>query len=622
MQMKSRFQTLPWVANLFALGGGILYAIRSWHFAQTQESILDEGAYLLKGFLFAKGTYFPFQDYGPWSNHMPLSFVIPGFIQKIFAPGIRTGRIGAIFFGILVVIGVWIIVRRFSNEWWSAGAVWVLVLNTAAIKMYSVAASQSLAASLLVWALVFALGKSQKLWQTTLGAVLGGILLMTRINLFPVLPLLILYIFWEHGKKAGGRAVIFGAGVVLVIHAIYWPNILKVWAAWSPTSLKPLFAAWLAPKTTPFWRPEVSLESRFISFFSGIRSHFFSIGGVWGSWVLWKHAKDWKDRSSYRAYVFLSILYGVLFLAHAMVSLGRNYCVFCFPVYLSFFQMLGIIATILFLANPPKSSTALRNGMVILFTIALTTGIGYGAFSQIGKTLLATPVPRIRSFQIQSGTVELWGLFANRFGLSYDLLLRLLPGVAGAIVGGLLALIIYLVYKVSARKTGGSMQLYAHILFSAFLLAGFILSPSIYLGGGYATYDCDTSNIIQEYENTGAYLAAVIPAGSRIFWQGTLSAVPLLYLENPRLYPAQINLDYSFRLSGDSEAMEAYGLWNEELARGWLTESDYVLVAERYYKGWLAENLSSSSHFVELDISPVVSTCTPNAYLRVFQHTR
>ena len=37
-----------------------------------------------------------------------------------------------------------------------------------------------------------------------------------------------------------------------------------------------------------------------------------------------------------------------------------------------------------------------------------------------------------------------------------------------------------------------------------------------------------------------------IPPGSRIYWFGQLSVVPLLYLPGVRIYPAQINGDYSF----------------------------------------------------------------------------
>lgn len=87
----------PWYANLLSLLGGLVYLIQSWMYAKMQTSLLDEGAYLYKGYLFAIGKYWPYQEYGPWTNHMPLSFLIPGYVQTVFGPGLRTGRYLAVF---------------------------------------------------------------------------------------------------------------------------------------------------------------------------------------------------------------------------------------------------------------------------------------------------------------------------------------------------------------------------------------------------------------------------------------------------------------------------------------------------------------------------------------------
>lgn len=105
-------------ANLLSLIGGFVYLIQSWLYAQMQTSLLDEGAYLYKGYLFAIGKYWPYQDYGPWTNHMPLSFLIPGYAQAVFGPGLRTGRYLAVILGLLTIIGLWVITRRLGGSWW------------------------------------------------------------------------------------------------------------------------------------------------------------------------------------------------------------------------------------------------------------------------------------------------------------------------------------------------------------------------------------------------------------------------------------------------------------------------------------------------------------------------
>src|SRR3990172_8033653 len=89
--------------NWITILGGLAYLSQSLVYAHTQFSLLDEGAYLYKGYLFATGQYRLYQDYGPWTNHMPLAFLIPGYVQVLFGPGLRTGRYLAVGLSLLLV---------------------------------------------------------------------------------------------------------------------------------------------------------------------------------------------------------------------------------------------------------------------------------------------------------------------------------------------------------------------------------------------------------------------------------------------------------------------------------------------------------------------------------------
>jgi len=86
---------------------------------------------------------------------------------------------------------------------------------------------------------------------------------------------------------------------------------------------------------------------------------------------------------------------------------------------------------------------------------------------------------------------------------------------------------------------------YSYWALVIFLLAGTLLTPSVVLGGGYNTYDCG-GDVIASYEAAGAHLAQNIPPGSSVYWKGSLSTVPLLYVPGIRIFPAQINDGYSF----------------------------------------------------------------------------
>ena len=75
--------------TIVTLVGVFLYVGRSLSVAHSALSNGDEGTYLFKGYYFARGDYQLFHDYGFWTNKAPLAFLIPGYIQLWFGPGLR-----------------------------------------------------------------------------------------------------------------------------------------------------------------------------------------------------------------------------------------------------------------------------------------------------------------------------------------------------------------------------------------------------------------------------------------------------------------------------------------------------------------------------------------------------
>ncbi|OQY29679.1 MAG: hypothetical protein B6I38_07955, partial [Anaerolineaceae bacterium 4572_5.1] len=178
-KLIARFKQLykiSWLADALAGVGAIIYIVQIWIYAHTQDTVLDEGLYLLKGYLFATGKYAPYQPYGPQTNKMPLAFLIPGYVQKLFGPGLRTGRYFAITLSILFLLGVWIVARRLGGDshggrasrWSGTAAVFIVALNPANLKLYSLMISEGLVATMIIWILVLTLGKKRPLWQLIL----------------------------------------------------------------------------------------------------------------------------------------------------------------------------------------------------------------------------------------------------------------------------------------------------------------------------------------------------------------------------------------------------------------------------------------------------------------------
>lgn len=614
-----RIFEIPWIAEMLAFLGILIYLFQSWTYAHTRESILDEGAYLYKGYMFVTGQYAIYQDYGFWSNHMPLSFYIPGIAQLLFGPGLRTGRYLAILLGLLALVGLWILVRRFGGRWWAAAAVWVIVINPVMIKMYSVMVSQVLIACMLIWTLVLVLGERRPLWQIGLGSVLAGVMMLTRINLAPVLPLLVLYVFWQHGRRAGIVATIAGGLTLIVGHALFWPNILRMWAFWIPSSISPFLDAWRPPlDASPSWDPNIDSAGRLLSFFQIFRVSFVAMVGTFVTWLLWPRKDDWKNKGDFRSAVFLSALILSLLLAHMWATLSKNYCVYCLPGYTTFFSLSGIVLIVITIAIWRKQMPVWYQLLLGVLVLLLSAGIGYSTFETIGNSLVDYKISRaLVGYDPPSATISLGKWLHNRYEMDNAYIRRLLPTLAGLGVGLLILVIALLVSAIYDRRQKVQRWTFGYWVLVIFLLAGTLLFPTRALGGGDDFYECQ-GDVIQSYELAGEHLAQLIPPGSKIYWKGGLSAAPLLYIPDIQIYPAQLNGDYTYYIGGDTDALSRYGFWNEELSQQWVHEADYILIQERYYSGWLAK-VTNSESFEELAPTPPTVYCRQDAQIRIFK---
>lgn len=619
-------RSTSWVPILVAALGGILFLVQAWIYIHTQASNLDEGAYVYKGYLFITGQYTPYQDYGPWTNKMPLSFLIPGFVQYLFDPGLDTARYFTFLLAGLIVLGVWILACRLGNRWWGAAIVWVFALNPAAIKMYSIAASQVLIAFLLTWTLVFTLGEGRKTWQILLGAFLAGIMVMTRINMVLVLPFLVLYILWEHGWKRGLLAAFTTIVTLIIFHALFWPGILIIWAHAIPKSLSPFLNEWRPLGVVDTWRPALSLRERILALFSGIRLHFIAVAGVLSAWILWPRRSNWKNQSNFRVAVFLSLTFIILLVFHLYASIGQDFCVFCFSGYVSFFSMIGILLLVTSFSSWKLQIPWWFGLLIFALILIITTGTGFSAFEDLGEMLLALPIPRmITDFpSLSTESVPLEAVLINKFSFEYSYLRRLVPTIAGFIMGLFIIIAVLvvrlLVKRVSTEENPKFTQnppSFGYLALIVLLVLGLLLSPTRALSGGKGEYDCP-GDALRSYEAAGNSLAEKIPPGSSVYWKGNLSAMPLIYVPGIKIYPSQINASYSLKQEGDEEMLLKFGFWSPQLAKNWIYNSDFVLIEQQYFKGWEKEILKSD-HFEELEQTPPVVDCRESSRIRVFK---
>jgi hypothetical protein len=533
----------------------------------------------------------------------------------------------------LFLLGLWIVVRRFGGHWWAAAAIWVVALNPAVIKVYSVMTSQVLVVCALVWVFVLTLGEDRRLWQIILGAGLAGLLPLTRLNMTPLLPLLLLYIFWEHGSKKGLWA--FAAGLLTfgLGHALYWPGILTLWAKWLPASLTPFLDAWRITGGAKVWDPQIPFEMRVSSFFEGIRFQFVAfISVLVVIFMCFRARSDLKKVKGYKAIIFLLVFFLVMFVFHAWAALAQNYCVFCFSSYLSFFSISGFLALVIIFAGWYSQAGLPRRKLLMwLVLIVLALGIGYSThqtvsslpwMERLSEAFFSISIPRFKDGQFQGGSVTWLGLLSNKLGWDYVEILKQGQMIFYMIFAVLVAaagtwIIMRLLSRLEKQQGSASLLPLGGFVLLAFLIWGLILSPTAFLGGGRDFYDCD-QNMITAYEQNGAYLAENIPPGSKIYWRGGLALSVLLYLPDVEYYPAQFNTVYSYREGGDPDALVKWGLWNEVLAEYWAEEADYILLAERSYSGPITEYVESDA-FVELTPTSPLNPCRADTIIHIYR---
>jgi len=611
-------------AILLALAGVVLYSTLSVSYAFTQVSTIDEGLYQYKGYLFASGAYHPFQDYGPKTQYGPLSYLIPGYVHLVFGPSLLTGRLLGVITGILALIGLWVVARRLGGYWWGAAAVWATAINPGVIRNYSFGVSQGLVACLLMWILVLCLKRGRFNWQIIAGTVLAGILLFTRQNMAPVLLLLILYVFWQYGKKNGWFAVLGGMVTILAGHLAFWPGILSMWTPWLPATLTPFLDGWRVPAgaiaVMEVQQPNTS--ARIYGFLEGIRFNFAALISFTASLIFWPKRSAWKDAAQFRATVFLAVLFLGLLGLHTWAGLGfgeeNNYNTFTFSSYIAFFNYLGILVFVAIFPILEKRQSVIRLLLVLVLVLAFATGIGFGGFDVIGNQLINIDIPRIKTFfttgHFLPGQVPLWDYLATTFGIPHNTSRLIVPEAAGLLTGLVILALGWVILTLLRRKRIVAYSM-GFITMMLFLTVGTVLAPTGVLGGGFTQWNC-SGNVITEYNQVGDYLARNIPAGSNVYWDGGNAVAVLLYVPNIHVFPQQLDGQWNFYNGGDSNTLARLGRWNDELAKLWRDEADVIIIQQVDFSGW--QSYLNGSKFVEIQPLKIPMNCAPDTFLRVF----
>jgi hypothetical protein len=606
---KLVFFRRPFFPEIIALIGLILYTVQAIIFSRIRMPNLDEGSYLLKGLLFAKGGYVPFQPYGFWVNKMYLSFMIWGWVQELFGAGLLAPRIFAVIFSVLSVAGTWIVARRLSNRWLAALAVWALALNPSLISTYSLANSQVLIIAMLVWTLVLVLGPDRPLWQLVLGAALSGVMVLTRENMVFVLPLLIIYILWEHGKRQSLFALASMVLVLAIGHLVYWPAIMQLWIKWLP--FKSFFGLQrLNASGGTTGQTQGLLATRLDSLALAMRENFFPFIGSLFVLLLWPRKTDWRSASHLRAAVFLAVTFIVLLVSHAWASIGDNSCIYCFTNYFAFWGTMGLLLVITTLGALEKTPSLLSRIAIIGGLVMVCSAIFYSWSEQIGGWLLNLPLPRIQTGHFLDGWTTLWHVLNNKYHLVYAIARQYVPPVVGVLVGIVVVLILYLIFRKFWKKNGISFGYFAAVVF---LGIGLFLSP---LMSWPVSDPLCGKDVVASFQQIGRQVAASIPAGSKVYLGGTITAIPLLYADNYVLFPPQVNGSYSHSLGTDTDNLVKNGYWNDAIDQTWRQSANVFILSDNRVNS--LEGFFSPEQYDLLQFPPGEFLCQVPDYIDLY----
>ena len=599
---------------ILALICGLFFA-QALFLAHQQPSKVDEGSFLTKGYLFITGRYRPFEDYGPWTNNMPLAYLIPGIPQAIFGPGLMVGRYFVVLVTFTTLAGLWIILRRLIGKWWALAAVFALSINPAWIGLNGLAVSQPLVACLVTWILVFLLGDDRKLWQICAAALLSAAVTLTRQNMVFMIPFVVFYTWWQYGFRKAVWAFLFAFIPVAAVHAVYFPKIMTLWYTWLPRSIKAAFSVGtIDGGGVQVWKPSGDLIDRISSFSIALRYHFISLIGVCFAVPMIFKKKNWRSDKEWKSMISLLMLFVILFGLHAWASLFKNYCIYCFPNYVAFFIPIGTVIAFLAFSRLVENKFSMPIWYISgLYKICIPV-LFFGSIQTVGRWLLQLPFPRIKNGRLIGGVTQVWELLRNRFQMTYDQLVLIVPPIFGLLSAVALLILLILVFRLAKKKN--KLKL-GYFLALGLLVFAVVFTPTVLIGKASSENTCG-GDVISAYELAGSQLQQKIPDDASVFWGSGSVVTPLLYIADAGIQPLQLNGIYPKRDGGDRDLLEKYGYYNADSQRDWRDSADFILV-QSFNMGDFWKNYLTPDLFDEYEPTIPIDPCDPNSGIQIFR---
>ena len=154
---------------------------------------------------------------------------------------------------------------------------------------------------------------------------------------------------------------------------------------------------------------------------------------------------------------------------------------------------------------------------------------------------------------------------------------------------------------------------------SSFIAYGFLSLGVVLLPMLTWTYDenmCRT-NVISSFEKIGSKLASIAPPGTRIYLDGSITSIPLLYTPGANILLPQLNDYYSLRIGGNPDQVLRNGFWNEQIGLQWRDTADVFVIGADRMQNW--REYLTSSRFEQIQLSSDLVSCKTDGSILLFK---
>jgi len=208
---RFRRRWIFWSALVLAAA---LYGLQGTALAERMVTWTDESAYVHLGYLVATGQISLFQDELTGSR-MPLPFWVVGGSQVLWGRSLLAARLVALAIGLVALALVALIARRLAGDLAGILAVFFFVTQGVLVGYFATGTYHSLAAGILLGGVALPVCLRPP-WGPALGMATLSLLFLTRTNLWPVIPGVLLVLLWDASGLRPRLALVAAAGAVPV----------------------------------------------------------------------------------------------------------------------------------------------------------------------------------------------------------------------------------------------------------------------------------------------------------------------------------------------------------------------------------------------------------------------